>query len=207
MDWQEIIALLEQGEGQSVEFEKTVPSREDIARDIVAFANSDGGRIVFGLDDKNKHLVGIDQNKAEFTSLIEDILSKKCSPKISAEIDVFERGIKNIAVITVAEGEEKPYKTDDICYIRDAGESRPAKEDEEKSITSPWGGHGLNKRQLRAIQIIEERGAITNRDYRDAFNISHKTAHIELTMLADKKIIKSEGLGRSTKYVIPREKL
>jgi predicted HTH transcriptional regulator len=46
---------------------------------------------------------------------------------------------------------------------------------------------------------------ITNREYREAFNVSHKTAHLELTMLEEKKLVKSEGAGRSTRYISPRK--
>jgi predicted HTH transcriptional regulator len=205
MNWEEIITLLEQGEGQSVEFEKQIPSKEDLSRDMVAFANSDGGKIVLGLDDKNKHLVGVEVGE-DFKNWIRELGEGRCTPKIVPQVEVIDRGGKKIVVISVAEGDEKPYKTDDICYIRDAGESRPAREEEEKQITNPWGGKGLNKRQLRALQLMQEHQSITNREYREAFNVSHKTAHIELTLLVDKKIVKSEGSGRSTCYILPPQK-
>ena len=204
MEWSEVIALLEQGEGQSVEFEKQIPTPDDMARDMVAFANSDGGKIVLGLDDKNKHLIGVEVGE-DFKALVKNIGEKRCTPRIFPDVEIMDHGGKSIVIITIAEGEERPYKTDDICYIRDSSESRPAREDEEKQITNPWGGKGLNKRQLRALQLIQERGVITNREYREAFNVSHKTAHIELTLMSDKKILRCEGAGRSTCYALPRE--
>jgi len=205
MTWEEILTLLEQGEGQSLEFEKYIPSPEDLARDMVAFANSDGGRIVLGLDDKNKHLIGVEVGE-DFKGKVRDVGEKRCSPKIVLETEIVEHAGKKIVIITVPECEDRPYKTDDICYIRDGSESRPALDEEEKQITNPWGGKGLNKRQLRSLQLMQEHGAITNREYREAFNVSHKTAHIELTMLVDKRIVKSEGSGRSTCYILPPAK-
>ena len=53
MIWDEIILLLEQGEGQQVEFDKTIPSPDDIAREYVAFANSDGGHLILGNWDQS----------------------------------------------------------------------------------------------------------------------------------------------------------
>lgn len=202
MTWQDIIELLGQGEGQSLEFEKQIPSPEDIARDMVAFANADGGKIVYGIDDKNGHLLGVplgDDFKADLKSIAED----RCSPKINYAAEIFDHSGKKVVIITIHEGDEKPYRSDDIAYIRDGRSSRPAKEEEEKQITNPWSGFGLNKRQLRAMQMVAEHGTITNREYREAFGVSHKTAHIELTMLADKKLVLCEGSGRSTCYVIP----
>ena len=200
MTWDEIVSLLGQGEGQSVEFEKSIPSDDDIAREMVAFANSDGGKIIYGLDDKNKHLIGADL-PAGFKDKIEFIGKNRCSPKIIPDVEIFEKGGKKVVMLSVVEGDEKPYKTDDIVYVRDSKESRPAKDNEEKEITSPWSGKGLNKRQIRALQLISEHAAMTNREYREAFGVSHKTAHLELTMLADKKLVICQGSGRSTCYI------
>jgi len=196
------MALLEQGEGQSVEFEKSIPAEDDIARELVAFSNADGGKIIYGIDDKNKHLVGVSVDN-NFESWIKDIGKNHCSPPIIPAIEIIEKGDKKIAILNVLEGVDKPYKSDDICYIRDGSDSRTAKENEEKEITNPWSGKGLNRRQIRSLQMISEHGSITNREYREAFNVSHKTAHLELTMLEDKKLVKSEGAGRSTRYILP----
>lgn len=195
---------MEQGEGQALEFEKSVPSEDDLAREFVAFSNCDGGRLILGIDDKNKHLLGISADD-NFTNWLSGIAQNRCIPKININTEVLDKSGHKLAVITVHEGDEKPYKTDDICYIRDGADSRPAKEREEQEITSPWAGHGLNKRQKRAMDHIKEHGSISNKEYREMFNISHKTAHLELTLLADKKILHCEGAGRSTRYVLPEK--
>lgn len=202
MTWDDIISLLEQGEGQSVEFEKNIPSEDDIARELVAFSNADGGKIIYGIDDKNKHLIGVNIN-SDVEDWIKDIGENHCSPRISPKIEIIEKSDKKIVILNIPEGLDKPYKSDEICYIRDGNVSRPAKENEEKEITNPWSGKGLNKRQLRALSIIAEHSSVTNREYREAFNVSHKTAHLELTMLEDKRLVKSEGAGRSTRYILP----
>jgi len=204
MTWEELLALLDQGEGQSVEFEKTVPTEDDIAREMVAFANADGGKIIYGLDDKNKHLVGVELTP-NLKENIENVAKKSCSPSINAAVEVFERGDKKIVIITVPEGDDKPFRYDEIVYVRDGSMSRPAKENEVKDLTNPWSGKGLNRRQIRAMQMMSEHGSITNREYREAFNVSHKTAHIELTMLVDKRLVLTEGAGRSTRYILPAQ--
>ncbi|MBU0672134.1 MAG: putative DNA binding domain-containing protein [Candidatus Margulisbacteria bacterium] len=204
MTWEEIMSLLDQGEGQSVEFEKTIPSEDDIARELVAFSNADGGKIIYGIDDKNKHLVG-----AEITSDLKEQIDKigktSCKPAIIPSIDIVEKAEKRIVVVNVPEGDDKPYRSDEICYIRDGNVSRPAKENEVKELTNPWSGKGLNKRQIRSMQMMAEHGSITNREFREAFNVSHKTAHIELTILVDKRLVLTEGAGRSTRYILPAQ--
>ena len=203
MTWEDIMVLLGQGEGQSVEFEKTIPAEDDVARELVGFSNSDGGKIIYGLDDKNKHLIGV-EIKSGLENWIKDIGNSRCLPPIKLNIEILEKSGKKILIISVPEGDDKPYRSDEICYIRDGNVSRPAKENEVQELTNPWSGKGLNKRQIRSLQMITEHGSITNREYREAFNVSHKTAHLELTMLEDKRLVKSEGAGRSTCYIIPQ---
>ena len=202
MIWDELIQFLDQGEGQQVEFDKVIPSPDDIAREYVAFANSDGGHLILGIDDKNKHLMGVDIEENSLEKLMK-IGQEKCVPAINPNIEIMERSGKKILSITINEGDEKPYRTDEICYIRDGNISRPAREREEEEIKSPWAGKELNKRQKRALQFITEHGAITNREYREAFNVSHKTAHIEMTLLSEKKLVEAQGAGRNTHYVLP----
>ena len=204
MNWDEIMSLLEQGEGQSVEFEKNIPAKDDITREMVAFSNADGGKIIYGIDDKNKHLIGVTPDN-DFESWVKDIGKNACSPSIIPSIEIFEKGDKKIAIISIPEGVDKPYKSDEICYIRDGSLTRPAKENEEKELTNPWSGKGLNRRQIRALQMMTEHGSISNREFREAFSVSHKTAHLELTLLEDKRLVKSEGAGRSTRYILPRQ--
>lgn len=195
------MVLLDQGEGQSVEFEKSVPSEDDIARELVAFTNADGGKIIYGLDDKMKHLVGVEVS-ADLKEKIAKIGKDRCQPSITPQIDIVEKAEKKLIVISIPEGDDKPYRSDEICYVRDGKDSRSAEENEVKALTNPWSGKGLNKRQIRAMQMIAEHGNISNREFREAFNVSHKTAHIELTILVDKGLVLSEGAGRSTRYIL-----
>lgn len=47
----DVDVLLSAGEGQNLEFKRNTSS--SVAREMVAFSNAEGGRIIFGVDDKN----------------------------------------------------------------------------------------------------------------------------------------------------------
>ena len=203
MSWEEVLSLIEQGEGQSLEFEKQVTTEEDIAREMVAFSNTNGGRVVFGIDDKNKHFIGAEIQEG-FVEWVMKIARERSTPPITPKLDILERNEKKIVILSISEGDEKPYMTDDICYIRDDDLSRPATPEEQEEIKSPWSGIGMNQRQKKALHYIVDHGLITNREFRNLFNVSHKTAHIELTMLTDQGVLASQGLGRSTRYILAK---
>ena len=49
MTKQELNTIIQTGEGYKIEFKRSVNS--DLSKEIVAFANSSGGRIFIGIDD------------------------------------------------------------------------------------------------------------------------------------------------------------
>jgi hypothetical protein len=71
---------------------------------------------------------------------------------------------------------------------------------EEEKEMNPWGVNGLNTRQRQALAFLNTHPRITNKEYRELCDVSHKTAHIELTELLDKEVLVVEGAGRSTYY-------
>ncbi len=60
----------------------------------------------------------------------------------------------------------------------------------------------LTQTQLRALQYLREHNKITNKDYRAKFKVSDKKAYNELMSLAQKGMIKRQGKGRTTHYVL-----
>ncbi len=60
----------------------------------------------------------------------------------------------------------------------------------------------LNDRQQKALDYINERGRITNKEYVKLNKISRETAKRDLSDLLEKRFLKIMGKGRSVFYVI-----
>ncbi|MFQ5814140.1 MAG: ATP-binding protein [Anaerolineae bacterium] len=58
----------------------------------------------------------------------------------------------------------------------------------------------LNDRQRRTIEYLQERGRITNREYRELCSVSDFTARADLNDLLKRGLVISEGRGRSRRY-------
>ena len=55
---------IKNGESSVLEFKRELPTDgKKYLKTIVAFANSKGGKIVFGVDDKTLDIVGVDNSK------------------------------------------------------------------------------------------------------------------------------------------------
>lgn len=60
-----------------------------------------------------------------------------------------------------------------------------------------------NERQAKALQYIRERGAITNREYRDiCIGVSAETLRLDLADMVEKGIIEKMGSKKGTHYVL-----
>jgi len=63
----ELLSLIKQGESETLELKLNLKSTEDVARLLVAFANTNGGTIVVGVSDDGK-LVGISGSQLDSIS-------------------------------------------------------------------------------------------------------------------------------------------
>lgn len=109
MDKKELFDLIKTGEGYTLEFKERMP--DDIGRDICAFANSAGGKILLGVKDTGE-VIGFTLTN-HIRSQIQDI-ARKMDPPFSVVIDRAE----NVPIILVHEGAEKPYCVGGRFYIR-----------------------------------------------------------------------------------------
>jgi predicted HTH transcriptional regulator len=122
--------LVDLGEGISLEFKRRVPRPERIAKEILAFANTNGGRILLGVSDDGT-IEGF-QNVSEQTFLLRQATESHCSPPVeynTERIVVGER--QDVIVVTVPESVEKPHS-----LVSEAvnGEGRVYVRVEERSV-------------------------------------------------------------------------
>src|SRR3989338_9956682 len=109
MNEKEIEFILQEGEGLKIEFKEGI---SNIDKEMVAFANAEGGRIFLGIGDDNK-VKGIKADN-KLKSQIQDI-ANNCDPPIKIKLEEFD----NMIVIHVTEGEDKPYKCSNGFYLRE----------------------------------------------------------------------------------------
>lgn len=91
--------LLLQGESKNVEYKEMVPEdSQKYMKSVVAFANGDGGRIVFGIEDGTMQVVGIPQSDLfRLMDAITNAVTDSCAPMIIP--DLFVQEVKGKSLI------------------------------------------------------------------------------------------------------------
>ena len=119
------------GESKNVEYKITVPEKsEKYMKTVVAFANGEGGKIVFGIDDKTLEIVGMDiDNIYKTMDAITNAISDACEPVIRPDVALKTVKNKTVIVVEILPGAERPYYIKSMgmvngTYIRVAGTTR-----------------------------------------------------------------------------------
>ncbi len=107
----DILALLAAGEGLRCGFKRQIENPESLAGELVAFANTEGGTLLLGVDDAGA-VVGVAEPAATFQTLTH-VCRDRCVPPISPVIaEVAVGGTVVVALRVMPElNALKPYRT------------------------------------------------------------------------------------------------
>lgn len=117
----DIDILLREGEGSMLEYKEAFSS--SLARDLAAFANSSGGKILLGVQDDGK-VAGVRDNN-QLRAQIQDI-ARNCDPPVKILIGT----VGKVMVITVRESESKPVQCREGFFWRQGASTQKLSRDE-----------------------------------------------------------------------------
>lgn len=129
MDYRALKELVRRGEGSHLEFKLKANHPERIVREIVAFANTEGGRLLIGIGD-DKTIQGL-KHADEDEFLLVRAIEKYCTPAIDYRIErISLNAERDVLVFNVPESPVKPHyvvvdPVNDIrrAYVRVADKS------------------------------------------------------------------------------------
>ncbi|WPL18283.1 Divergent AAA domain protein [Thiorhodovibrio winogradskyi] len=139
---EELFALIRQGENSGVEFKRDDLRREQLAREVVAFANFQGGRLLIGVEDDGT-VTGIQREDLEHW-VIDTVFGRTVHPQLLPYYETVrvDDG-KQVAVVTVLPGTAKPYvvrhnQREDI-YVRVGSTSQLATREQQAALFASGG--------------------------------------------------------------------
>jgi ATP-dependent DNA helicase RecG len=122
----------EQPESRRLEFKETLPKGDQLAKTVIAFANGAGGRIVFGVRNNPREIIGVpDDQLFDLEERLSNIIFDRCAPAVMPEIFIQAAGDKALLVIQVFPGFQKPYYLKSKgkiagTFVRIGSSNRPA---------------------------------------------------------------------------------
>ena len=197
------------GESKNVEFKESLPKNsEKYTKTVVAYANSQGGKVLIGVVDETREVVGVDDGSLFQTmDSIASAVSDACCPQIVPDIEPCTIDGKTIIVVTVLPGPQRPYYLkskgkENGTYIRVGGTTRPAglekiKELEMEGAKVSWDeltciGYKVTENSIKKLC----RDMNTRRkEMQQRKNLTEKLPSVTRTNLENWKILKKTGEG------------
>ncbi|MDX8266394.1 helix-turn-helix domain-containing protein [Acinetobacter pittii] len=189
---QPLLLEIQKGESKTLEFKQQLPKGQQIAKTLIAFANSSGGKLIVGVTD-DRQLVGIQDDIFELQDKITSMIYELCAPQLAAQIYIENIDGVELLVVEVARGSLFPYYLKPVgreqgTYIRLGASNR---------VASP---EHIQQLELQRLNISFD--ALANYQYpleklnltvlEEAFKAADKTLTLE-KMLNLKLVIEEQG--------------
>lgn len=150
------------GESKNLEFKESLPVKSSkYMKTIVAFANGQGGKLIIGVEDDTKKIVGIDKNEAfKIMDAIANAISDSCKPAIIPDIYMQTVNETTVIIVDIEAGRQRPYYLaaeglQHGVYVRVAGTTRPADESMVKELLFEGNNRFFDKTVCLGLRVSE----------------------------------------------------
>ncbi|MCR9062779.1 MAG: ATP-binding protein [Cytophagales bacterium] len=191
MDFKELSKLVLNGEGDHLEFKLKSNHPEKIIREMVAFANTSGGKLLIGVND-NGELIGLSYAD-EDEYVLEKALKNGIEPALNYKLEKVRlpEG-KEVLVFNIPKGTERPYyilgdNGTKKVYVRVADKSIQASKEAREILK----GYTKNKslrftygdKETHLMKYLSENLKVTVSEFAKLVNIPKKNASRTLILL------------------------
>ncbi len=173
------------GESATVEFKHKVSHPEKVVREVVAFANTNGGHLFVGVDD-NRNLVGL-KHAEEEDFILRRAITELCSPSITYQSEIIPLSEKkSLLHYHIPAGNRKPYYARELksqrygkAYVRVEDRSVQASREMRRILkfqnnpTDVRFEYGENERIL--FNFLASHGTITLPQFRELTGLDYET--------------------------------
>ena len=199
MTLQELSQLVSLGEGANLEFKRKVPRAERIAKEIIAFANTHGGRLLLGVDD-NGTITGLrDVEEEEF--VLRRAMEAHSEPRVEFTVErVPVANRRDVVVVAVPESASKPHFLvgvnggEKTAYVRVKDKSVEASPEAVRMMRTQEGGDGITfefgEKELMLMRYLDSYGRITVKQFAKLANVPRRRASHTLVLLARANILR-----------------
>lgn len=135
----ELLDIISTGETSKVQFKREIDSNDSIAAELIAFSNSRGGKILFGVEDKTGKITGLSAEQIhKYNQLLANIANDMVKPQVFINTEVItvssaEDGDKKVLAVEISEGVAKPYKDKNgAIWIKQGSDKRRLTDNNEQ---------------------------------------------------------------------------
>jgi len=203
--------LIAGGENESVDFKFEISDSRKIARTLVAFSNTGGGKLLVGVKD-NGRIAGVRSDEEYY--MIEAAAGMYCRPEVPFRVTPWDIEGKTVLEVTIPKSKTIPHYAKDengkwLAYIRIKDQNLLANSIQlkvwrrGKRKIGTFVKYSDNEKLL--LNYLRENRSITFSGFRKIGNLSKKRAEIILVNLITLNVIEMVVTEKETSYVLKKE--
>lgn len=104
----DLLDLLKRPEGKTLEFKRDLSSPDGALKTIVAFANTGGGTLLVGVEDRSRHVRGV-SDALDLEERLANLVSDRISPRIVPEIEILPWRRTQVLALQVHPSPSRPH--------------------------------------------------------------------------------------------------
>lgn len=125
-----LIDLLKRDEGKTLEFKRDLSARQGLLRTVVAFANTAGGILLVGVEDRTRHVRGVEE-PLDLEERLANLLSDGITPRLLPELEIVPWRRTQVVAVQVHPSPARPHYVtreglDGGVYVRVGSTNRKA---------------------------------------------------------------------------------
>jgi ATP-dependent DNA helicase RecG len=110
----DLVELLKRPEGKTLEFKRELSAPEGALKTIIAFANTAGGTLLVGVEDRSGHVRGISE-PLDLEERLANLISDQVAPRLMPEIEILPWRRTQVLAVRVYPSPSRPH------YLERAG--------------------------------------------------------------------------------------
>ena len=214
MKEQELLHLIKGGETSFLQLKQDVRNTISIVREMIAFANSKGGKIIIGVNDNTGAITGLNfRDIQRINSLLSTAANEHIKNPIIIETTTETVENKRVIVCSVEEGFDKPYKDKDgLIFVKNGADKRKVVSNEE--LMRLLQSSGKIKAEETILQKTSIQKHLDKDRFADFFEARYQIAPEwdKLPQILENLHLAKEGklslagallFGLNTKYILP----
>lgn len=148
----ELVELLKRPEGKTLEFKRDLSSPAGVIRTVVAFANTAGGTLLIGVEDRTGSVRGVD-DALDVEQRLANVISDSIAPRLIPDIEVLRWRRTQVLAVQVHPSPLRPHyvKREGVergVYLRVGSSNRRADEEMVQELRRVAHGQSFDEQPM-----------------------------------------------------------
>jgi ATP-dependent DNA helicase RecG len=104
----DLVEILKHSEGKTLEFKRDLSSPDAVLRAVVAFANTAGGTLLIGVEDRTRHVQGV-EDPLNLEERLANLVSDRITPRLVPEIEILPWRRAQVLAVRVHPSPSRPH--------------------------------------------------------------------------------------------------